>query len=419
MVEKFPPIQNSKKYVPAQINNDGQTSTHASLRNCILRSEFCPCTLNVFKNWYNNIKIKEYDSYYTEELLYDSLQSYIDSFSSSQKEEYQEAYDNYIEKRMYDSIRFNGDKEFNNKMVVLCKSHVKTDEIVNTDYKFRNITAQNSFGKILMGWIVGEATNINKKLFYGFDCGKNFKQLGASHTESINMFPDPVCIDIDGSGFDATQYGEIKEITDTQRYKILADRICAADDTLRREDVYLVLEEMHQVVSNHKSAISYTVYGTVGSGYMSTSDANTERTRVYIEYGMRNSKIPYRIHALGDDCRIYCDRKDAEEICKILREEVYVDEGECGKLGQIAKKMMINNVEDGEYLSTQIFRDEHDSYKFIRLLNRVIIQSPYTYNNPYEKEIKVTRYNQDLNLDCYYNIEAWSYGLKVFDDFEP
>ena len=180
-----------------------------------------------------------------------------------------------------------------------------------------------------MGPIVDFVSSALKRFDPSYGSGMNWTQRQNKLNSIVKQYNDPVEIDIDGSGFDGTQWDVCKTAIDAQVYMYAYNNYLKNLYHYDEEYIKIVLTDMQQIVRNRKLPYMYSVLGTVGSGYMSTSDGNTQRSAAYIRYAAFKSKLfienwNFHLETNGDDVKVILERENAEKFREILYEYVYV-----------------------------------------------------------------------------------------------
>lgn len=393
--------------IPIQLHQCPITSLSATTRNMIKRADYDIRVVDSFKRFIDT-KYSKIDYYFVDEFFHKyqpiTVEEFLKSnYTSSQLNEYLDAYSKltYLNKPV---------------QLSLMKSHVKVDELqyLTEVPKDRNITAQDSCSKVIMSYITHLSAQIYKKNDYGYSSGLNFTQREQRMQFMISHFSDPVEIDIDGSGYDSTQYDILKTIVDVPIYLYILKHLNKFELNVGAAAHILInqLQNVYNKVVHNR----YMVKGTVASGMMSTSDGNTRRSLSYIRFGLRTLKegIDYFVEALGDDVKIICNRSKADSIVRLLKDNVYVN-GLHNNLGQIAKYINVVNLDQGNFISTTTLV-KNGEVKFLRQFDRVL--SSFAYS------IKCVNFTSDisrmykvflLNISKYYSIMDWCKGVEFYE----
>lgn len=397
--------------IPVQLHQCPVTSLSAASRNMIKRGDYDISSINSFKRFVDS-RYMHYDFPALKEFLSKiqimTVKEFItEHYTGSQLKEYQEAYD---------------------KLMNLCKpvqlsvmkSHVKTDELqyLTEAPKDRNITAQDSCSKIIMAYITYLSAKFYKTHDYSYSSGLNFAQREDRMEYIINSLIDPVEIDIDGSGYDSTQYDILKTIVDVPIYLYILKALSHTNFEFNYGATFHVLSNQLQNVYNMVLNSNYRVLGTVASGMMSTSDGNTRRSIMYIRYGLRDFKEgrDYFVEALGDDIKIISERKCSKLIVEALKREVYVTEGK-NNLGQIAKYINIEPLNQGNFISTTtLIRENKREVKMVRQFDRVLSSFAFSIKVTNFKSLISHQYKVFLlNISKYYSMMDWCKGVTFYE----
>jgi len=411
-------------FIPKKMHSCACTNTTSISRNLILRAWYTEDRKEEFTNWWIEKRLPVYENYYYWGFFNDdvlgkdhdkwqalSVQNWIDTREDpTKRKEYQEAYDKYkADSMIVDKL----------SDLLICDAHVKTDEKCVKCDKARNITAQNSLAKVLMGPVVDFVSKCHKKYDISYGSGLNWDERNSKYSNFFQHFADPVKIDIDGSGFDGTQWAWIKKLTHAKRYTAAYDLIMPyidCDDSHVNE----VLNNMMQKVRNRKTNYDYVVEGSVGSGFMSTSDGNTVTAAEYVRFALEGAYIEghhYFLETCGDDTIIICERADSVNMKKLLMTRTFTPPDTMGNLGQIAKYINIVEPDQGNYLSTVWLKRQDDSVRVLRQPDRVLLFTPWTYNNLRKPGDRENMLNAELALANALSIKAWSNGIRFYEEY--
>jgi hypothetical protein len=402
-------------FMPKKLHSCYFTNCSAGTRNLIMRASYDDSYKEDFINWWHANREPLYRDYYiqytgnvpTQKL---TVEHWLESKTGDKLREYTEAYDRLIQNQFMDEDDLDA-----------CKSHVKVDEKCLSIEKTRNITAQNSISKVLMGPIVEISSSAHKVFDNSYGTGVNWDYRQHKYNKNISKFIDPVKIDIDGSGYDGTQWDWLKSCVDTSRYLFIFNLV-EHIYSLNPDYCKYVLSSMTQIVKNKKIDWSYTVEGTVGSGFMSTSDGNTVRSGDLIRFGFRNSKyvegVHYFLETCGDDVIIITERSYADSMKSLLFDNVYTADNTKGKLGQIAKYININEIDEGNYLSTVwVKKNDLNEIRIMRQPERVLCFTPWTYNNMKGTDEREDKLNAELAIANAGSILSWAKGISFYEEY--
>jgi signal transduction histidine kinase len=314
---------------------------------------------------------------------------YIEKFAPS-KNEYLQGYKSYEEGHRLD---------------LGYKMHSKTDEKFFINYgevklKSRNISAQSSMAKSLMGFI----THTGMKMLHDQEWagpGKNNKQHIRKFQYWIDEIPNCSVLCVDGSAFDSTQHREILECVDAYFLTKIRD-YCA--DYLKYVG-YLDLEKVlkQTVFTVTTKHFKYTIQGTQMSGRMNTCLCNTLRSHLYIEYGLYKANLLDHIYikheVTGDDQIIFMPKYLVDRYITFARKYVYAreDEDTSYGLGQIAKTFDVyHEISGAEYLSLiMLYDQETGKIALVRKPDRFLQMTPFTFRND-KKDLRLFYYLQSL-----------------------
>jgi hypothetical protein len=412
IIQSSPQLSGYENYdiMPRKKHACWYTVINATLRNLIRRARPNKERIAEFEAYCRDIAKPRWENMATNYIMDGhrplTTQEWIDQVDTEKREEYQTA---------YDELR-NG-KQLTRKQLLSCKNHIKIDaKVLKGDTKDRNITAQNSYAKVIMGPIVEFATRINKQ-DSAYGSGYSWESRSKLFTDWVSNLLEPAQVTNDGSGYDTTQWGIIKEIVDSARYLFILDLYYDYYTDIPREYYKIVLTDQMQYVTNEKYKIKYEVEGTVGSGFMSTSDGNTMRSIEYVRFGLYGSNyvegVHYRIQAQGDDTIIFTEKEFAQDIVKIIKSRVYTEEGTEGNLGQISKSFLIGTIEESNYLSTKMFMVNKE-VRIVRDPARFLMSIGFTVNNNQVKDKKINAYNASSAISNAQSILAWAKGLRFY-----
>lgn len=325
-----------------------------------------------------------------------TIWNWLKNYSPKQCREYLVAY-----LKVYDENFFNLSE---------VESHQKLDEIIREvlSGKCRNIIAQRSEGKILMGLVVYFGTLAIESKDKSYSSGRNFEDRNKEFSNDLIKYKFPIEVDIDGSGYDNTQYNEIKQIIDFPILNYILKKM-----ELNFMKSYPCTDMIYSICNNNCMEIktktilrktkfhyyfNYYKIGTVGSGFMNTSFGNTLRSISYIRFGLQNYYFIYDLYCNGDDTKLITEEEHCELVKEELMERVYVN-NESNNLGQIAKYINLQSVELGNFISTTTIRLElYNEIVTIRQFDRIITGMSFSYKNQYEDNELCLLKNIELNI---------------------
>jgi len=407
-------------FVPAKLHSCYHTNTSAMTRNIIKRADFDEERAADFLNWWKTRRLQLYHWYYelhkakceVEEKNFSkyTVKEWLLSKEPAQRQEYQEAYEQILAGQLPHISK-----------ITSCSAHVKVDEKCEKIEKTRNITAQNAIAKVLMGVIVTFVSDAHKRFDQSYGSGMNWDQRQRKYNDILKRYMDPVRIDVDGSGFDGTQWGEFKQVIDSMRYEYGYELVQANISELPTDYVMEVLYNMDQYVTNYKTDYDYYVWGTVGSGFMSTSDGNGVRASEYIRYALSKIELiegyDYFLETCGDDTFIITERQISQKVVDTLMKYVYTKDGTKGNLGQIAKYISISEIDGGNYLSSTMFRKKNGDYRIVRQVDRTLLYTPWTYNNNKGNTKTEKLLNAELCIANANSLLSWCTGIRFFEEY--
>jgi hypothetical protein len=341
-----------------------------------------------------------------------NVDDWLNSLETRQQIEYRQAKDDY------EAGKVNRNKH---------RMHVKIDEKIFMDYskikvKARNVTAQDSLGKYIMGALIDHISKVQKQCDPGYGSGINFQQRCEKFKEWVDEKIKYVVLCLDGSAFDSTQHWDIMKVVDIQIYEAFIRNHPEISEWINIADlVELINTEKFLVSSNH---FSYFVKGTQMTGRMNTSQGNTTRSLCYarlIWLEMGRNWLDLRIEASGDDQIIIISPQDCERFIEVAKRDVYyhndVDEV-CHGLGQIAKTFdVFQKINGAEYLSCYFLEDKFGNLKMIRKPQRFLQLTPWTISNDKGKRKTLLQLNDELLMADAMEIRASCYDVRFFREY--
>lgn len=395
--------------IPIQLHQCPVTSLNAAVRNMVRRETYDIKSINSFKSFvdkrYEHYDFPALSNFLSTESQLTIRDFIISNYSGSQLKEYLDAY---------------------NKIFVDCKpiqlslmkSHVKIDELqyLSETPKDRNITAQDSCSKVIMAYITYLSAKFYKANDYSYSSGLNFASREFRMERIISTLVDPVEVDIDGSGYDSTQYDILKTIVDVPVYLFILKHVAKYMEVNPGATAHILINQLQNVYNKILNS-NYKVLGTVASGMMSTSDGNTRRSIMYIRYALKDlvECKDYFLEALGDDIKIICEKSKSKIIVDMLKSRVYADAVH-KNLGQIAKYINVTKISEGNFISTTTLVNSSRSVKMVRQFDRVL--SSFAFS------IKVVNFTSNisrwykiflLNISKYYSMMDWCKGITFYE----
>jgi hypothetical protein len=222
----------------------------------------------------------------------------------------------------------------------------------------------------------------------------------------------------DGSGFDRTQYADLRDMCEVRIYQWLADAgyIYHVD-----KPTYLEQSNCHNIVYNVRQMSKSGKFnevqklgkvikkGTVQSGNCDTTFGNTLRMSLYIRFIAEEllhlTPEEYDVDCAGDDFALfvspYLQNKDLIKAFyqafrpSIKGEDDTIKHG----LGQILKYLKIGGIESCDFCSTETFWSERTkSYKIIRKIDRFFTLTPYSRKCLHLSRKDQLEYMQQLSI---------------------
>lgn len=307
-----------------------------------------------------------------------------------------------------------------------CKKEKQQIDDPDKNPKNRCITGPNEEYKYVMGPIVKRLEAIFKKNFKGYCSGKNW-------TQKEQMMNDRrlkelrLVVEGDGSGFDRTQYVELKEI-EFMVYRHLANtgKITHVDpktfvSQATRAQVKIEAACMTKCgkYCKNESLGYYLKTGTTQSGNADTTFANTLRMCMYNRYIcerlMGLSPEQYDLDTAGDDFTIYLPVRIPINDIKTAYYKAFskAKTGTHG-LGQILKFLKISDIEDVDFCSTETFYSKTaQSYKIIRKLPRFFTLTAWSQKALGMSALEQKRYM----LDLYHANQEWIGELPILKEY--
>jgi len=264
--------------------------------------------------------------------------------------------------------------------------------------------------------------------FDGYMSGKSYLDKGYDLANIADKLgDDAVKLDGDGKAFDSTQHIEIKRLVDDYIYKGVIKK-------MEKMNLPYPLWAIKEALLNHKATISYEVRmplmpkpkklvsltheGTVHTGDMDTSFANTMRMLFYMRTVAKIAGLEsrdYAIQVAGDDNSLYVRRyiyvKKEKEIISAYQ-QIFTNrfEGVNVGLGQVIKFLKKGTIEQGDFCSTNCFKTTRNGktfYRVIRIPDRYFKKFAHmSAGELHPLEWLYTTGEADLN---------WAKGLPIFE----
>lgn len=308
---------------------------------------------------------------------------------------------------------------------MFCKREKQLVDDHNKNPKNRCICAPNAEYKYVMGPVVARLDIVFRK-FKGYCAGKSWEEMEQVYNDRASRGLTKT-VEGDGSGFDRTQTHELKTV-ERQIYMYLLD---AGKIHHVGYDVFKfhVEQEWHKIYVTHKEVgVGYvnfvdlghvSVRGTVLSGSMDTTFANTLRMALYNRYVAEEylnlSDSEYDIDAKGDDFALFVDPSVLNSDIKNAYYSVFSKQktGVYG-LGQILKFLKIGEIDTLDFCSTDVFWSEsQNSYKIVRQLSRFIQLTGWSHT-----VLSLTREDREQYLHALYEANRfWMKDLPIFSEY--
>lgn len=264
--------------------------------------------------------------------------------------------------------------------------------------KNRAIAAINQIIKVITGplcWLLEYIFDDNTNFYSGHKNADDYsKKLTEYYKQGMKA------IEGDGSGFDQTQYFELKVI-DRLVYTCLAKNINLYHIN-DNKDVFItvtctpikVLDAIQNNYSTKKRStiLRAEVIGTVFSGAADTTVMNTMRMATYNMFTLSQTqllsfqKIDLNFHGLhkGDDFLEFSIlSEDEEKIVKVTYDKLWCDKNNATTttikgIGQIKKMLYIHSITSASFCSSIIFPDGNGNVLYVRDPQRMVRFTPFS-----------------------------------------
>jgi hypothetical protein len=289
--------------------------------------------------------------------------------------------------------------------------------------KNRCICSPNVYHKYVLGPVTYALESLFSANVFGYCGGKNWEQLEDYYNQCAER-GQTLTMQLDGSGFDRTQFYELKRIVDHKIYMFLVNnrKIHHVDAPTYR---YYACPEWRKIRVNWftKDGLEtmgfINVRGTVFSGSMDTTLMNTLRMSLYNRFVAERhfglKKDQYGLLCKGDDAVMFLPAATnittfRQAVLKVFTENKTGTHG----LGQIAKYIKIGNIEDVDFCSTSTFyAPSIHSYKIIRKLDRFLTLTPWS-----RKALRFSKDERKVYLhQLYLSNLKWMDGLPIFSAY--
>lgn len=395
--------------------------------------------LRQFGGCANRIDLEIFEEYYTfvEQYIINPIrlckqrhidwQLWLTEVDSKKRALYIEHYENYN-----NTAKYLSDEEFIRKHVINTKIHTKTDEKIFIDpetnkMKERAIIEESDIMKVLMGPIVKSVTYKCKQIFSWYGSGLSNEERCIKFERAIDNLGgiDQVSfICLDGSAFDSCQHKEIKQALD-HRYLLneLYDNILDVMKYAEPRHIEFGITNELKIVKGkvNNTSVELIIDGTVGSGYMNTSNGNTLRSGSYVKFAAHKANIIENVHfnfeCCGDDIFIIIRRDKRDELVKALWKYIYAPKsGVTHGLGQIAKTIEItDNIFETEYLSCNLIINEYGKIKMIRKVERLMQLLPWSASVKSTRTDRVLKELSEFASCDYLELTSWSGDIEFFN----
>ncbi len=309
---------------------------------------------------------------------------------------------------------------------MFCKVEKQIADDPDKNPKNRCICAPNEEYKHVMGPIIGRLDLIFRS-FKGYAIGKDWQAKEAFYTSCLSKGLT-LAVEGDGSGFDRTQHQSIKDLVEGTVYLYLLDRgyLDRYSNALYRHHITTPINKIY-VIHKERMGRSFLstdlghvrIKGTVLSGSMDTTFANTLRMCLYNRYVCEQKLAltpqEYEIQAAGDDFTLFLPPQLSRRSVEQAYNQVftYKKTGVHG-LGQILKFLKFSTIEGVDFCSTETFYCERcASYKIVRKLDRFISLTPWSHAVLSMSKDEQAFYCQQL----FEANEYWMKGLDIFKQF--
>jgi len=365
---------------------------------------------------------------YTARIFEQEIKPLIENFEYSVN-----AYYNHLDtkqQKRWDAV--DKDKLYKRVYGNFCKLEKQevTSELKNP--KNRNIASPNEEYKYVMGPVVYRLEQIFKKNFKGYSSGRNWSEreiiMNLRHKAGFNKL-----VQGDGSGFDRTQYLELKKACEFRIYQYLAEAGCVyhVDEAVFRAQALAgtITYNVRQMNKNGKFIDvmllgRVTKTGTVQSGNCDTTFGNTLRMALYnrfiAEELLELDRDSYDLDCAGDDFALFLptfvDNDDIRKAYYTVFRPLIKGEDDTIKhgLGQVLKYLKIGDIETCDFCSTETFYSPTTgSYKIIRKIDRFLTLTPWS-----RKALQMSARDQKLYMSSLaQSNELWIGNLPLLRSY--
>jgi hypothetical protein len=397
-------------------------------RDCLVTPKIDPNMLREFKQWYDPVFEQEIIPLLSD-FVYD-VNAYYNHLTAKQKALHWKVRENISGCSNQEDINeYLMQRKYN--MFCKCEKQEITDP--NKHPKNRCITGPNEEYKYVMGPVVHRLEKIFKKNFKGYCSGRSWEDreriLNTRHKMGMRQ-----TIQGDGSGFDRTQFFELKFI-EMRIYAWLADnnKITHVQPHvfLKHALEQFVTIEAKSIIKNGKSTEFYRLgkvvkEGGVQSGNCDTTFGNTMRMACYnrfiFEHMLCKDRDAYDLDAAGDDFGVYVPPD--WDIGEIERAYYKVFAGSKSGLadwktaehglGQILKFLKVSDIEGTDFCSTETFYCKGcNSYRITRKLDRFLTLTPWSHS-----ALAMSAEEQRSYMHALHDAnEMWMKGLPIFTEY--
>lgn len=292
--------------------------------------------------------------------------------------------------------------------------HPKSDEKIYVNWnklkaKSRNISAQKSMCKLLMGMVC----EVGMKILHSQPWagpGENYINKSTKFLSWIDQLdPRSGVLCCDGSSFDSTQHELFIEKIDSYFLKLIFEHCFHLDKYFNLQDVLKVISQTNFTI--YSKYFAFKMLGTQLSGRMNTCLCNTLRSASYIKFIIY--KMEKFVHKKLDFTNIYYEVTGDDQIIFInyaykdlyieiaykfvyYKEDINISHG----LGQVCKIFdYYSNITGAEYLSCLVlYSVENHKLTLCRKPERFFQLIPFTFRNNF---VNIKKFNLWKKILCY------------------
>jgi hypothetical protein len=309
------------------------------------------------------------------------------------------------------------------------KQIVERDEFGEETYpKVRCITGPNEEYKFCMGCVVERLEHLFKHRFKGYASGKSWQEMELilNDRSKLGLFQ---CIQLDGSGFDRTQYEELKELCEKRIYNWLVDNgkihhvepeIFRAQATKPTVKIFGMATKINTLTGKREfdRMGHYEKTGCTQTGNADTTFANTLRMIMYLRFCVEKvagiPKESYDLDCAGDDGAVFNNPLVGDQIKESIYKVFTVKKTGVYGLGQIAKYVKITDYSGLDFCSTETyFCPGCASWKKVRKLERTLTLTPWS-----RSALHMSSYEQKLYMEALALANTmWMGTLPIFNEY--